>query len=392
MTQPEGSVIVVGAGLGGLTAALALQRHGWRVRVYEQAPALGEVGAGISLSAGSGQALASLGLGPALLEASGPIPDIAFVHYRTAELLTGRFQRTPPPDQGFTTSRHIHRADLHAILLAGVRANDPQAVVTGQRLTGVEQDASGVTAHFADGGEARADLLLGADGSRSSVRRALFDDTPPQFAGQIAYRCLVPREQAEPFLGDGGAVVYVGPARVFNRYLLRQGGLLNVVGIARTEAWPDEGWNIRAKVAEFAQAFEAFHPDVIGLIELAPPETLIKWGLFVRPPLERWSQGRVLLIGDAAHPILPFLGLGAALAIEDGVMLARVLSAAADHDVAFAAFHKARLERVEAVRSQSILQGQIIQASDPDHTHLSQSPSQRPVLFDYDPSTAPLHV
>jgi salicylate hydroxylase len=112
----------------------------------------------------------------------------------------------------------------------------------------------------------------------------------------------------------------------------------------------------------------------------------------VRPPLERWSQGRVLLIGDAAHPILPFLGLGAALAIEDGVMLARVLSAAADHDVAFAAFHKARLERVEAVRSQSILQGQIIQASDPDHTHLSQSPSQRPVLFDYDPSTAPLHV
>ena len=392
MPSDTGSVMVIGAGLGGLTAALALQRQGWRVRVFEQAPALGEVGAGISLSAGSGQGLASLGLGDALLAASGPIPDIAFVHYRTAALLAGRFARTPPPDQGFDTSRHIHRADLHAILAAAVRAHDPEAVVTGRRLTGLKQDSGGVTAHFADGETARADLMLGADGSRSSVRRALFDDAPPQFAGQIAYRCLVPRAQAEPFLSDGGAVVYVGAARVFNRYLLRQGGLLNVVGIARTEAWPDEGWNIRAKVAEFAQAFEAFHPDVIGLIELAPPETLIKWGLFVRPPLERWSQGRVLLIGDAAHPILPFLGLGAALAIEDGVMLARVLSAAADHDVAFAAFHKARLERVEAVRSQSILQGQIIQASDPDHTHLSQSPSQRPVLFDYDPSTAPLHV
>jgi salicylate hydroxylase len=119
---------------------------------------------------------------------------------------------------------------------------------------------------------------------------------------------------------------------------------------------------------------------------------LIKWGLFVRPPIACWSQGRVLLVGDAAHPILPFLGLGAALAIEDGVVLARALDATADIQRAFAAFQYARIERVEAIRLQSIRQGEIIQASDPDRAGLSRSPSQNTALFDYNPCTVPIHV
>lgn len=387
-----GSAAIVGAGLGGLTTALALLSAGWRVRVYEQACVLGEVGAGITLSPGAGRALASLGLGPALLAASLPIPDIAFVHYRTGALLAGVFDKGRPEDRGFEAPRHIHRADLHAILLAAVGAIDPEAVLTGRRLADVAQDGSGVTLGFADGAMAKADLLIGADGARSTVRRLLFDDTPPAFAGQIAFRCLIPAEDAAPFMGAGNAVVSIGAARIFHRYLIRGGALVNVIGIAKSDRWREEGWNTPAAVDEFLTEFEGFHADVLGLIRKAPPDSLIKWGLFIRPPLAQWSAARVVLLGDAAHPILPFLGLGAALAIEDGVVLTRALSLAPTVERAFAAFQEARTERVETVRTQTIRQGEIIQASDPDAPAVTRSPSQDVDLFDYDPRRAPIHV
>jgi salicylate hydroxylase len=390
MSTARGSISIIGAGLGGLTAALALQRVGWRVRVFEQAPVLGEVGAGITVSPGSGRALAGLGVGAALLEASLPVPEIAFVHYRTGELLAGVLDQGRPVDHGLDKPRHIHRADLHAILLKAVRAADPDAVGVGRRLVSVEHDGEGVTAVFADGSNAASDLLIGADGSRSAVRRQLFDAEAPEFSGQIAFRSLIPREAAEPFMGGGNAVVSIGGGRIFNRYLVRGGALVNVIGIAKSDRWRGEGWNTPASIEEFTREFEAFNPDVLGLIGRAPADSLIKWGLFVRPPIAQWSEGRVVLIGDAAHPVLPFLGLGAALAIEDGVVLARALDAIADPGRAFAAFQAARLERVEAVRTESIRQGQIIQTAEPDPVSVRRSPSQNPIIFDYDPNLVPI--
>jgi salicylate hydroxylase len=387
-----GSAIVIGAGLAGLTAALALQRSGWRVRVYEQAPVLGEVGAGITLSPGAGRGLASLGIEAELLAASLPVPDIAFVHYRTGKLLAGVLDDGAPPDFGFDKARHIHRADLHAILVAAVRRLDPDAVVTAKRLVEVEPDASGVAARFADGGTATADILIGADGSRSMVRRLMFEDSPPEFAGQVAYRCLIPNAVAAPYMRGGNAVVSIGASRIFNRYLIRGGALVNVIGIAKSGRWREEGWNTPATVDEFLSEYEGFHDGVTDLIRLSPASTLIKWGLFVRPPLSRWHTGRVVLIGDAAHPILPFLGLGAALAIEDGIVLARALGLTGDPEAAFQAFQRSRLDRVETVRTQSILQGEIIQASDPDAKGVTASPSQNLDLFSYDPCNVPIQV
>ncbi len=384
--------IVIGAGLAGLTVALALLRSGRAVRVFEQAPVLGEVGAGITLSPGAGRGLSSLGVEPQLLAASTPIPDIAFIHYASGDLLTGRLQRGPPEDFGFATPRHIHRADLHAILLAAVRAIDPDAVAVDKRLVRLHADAEGVTADFADGSTFAAGMLIGADGTRSTVRRLMFDDTPPRFAGQIAFRCLVPSDVAESCLSAGGAAVYVGPSRIFNRYLIRRGALVNVIGIARCDLWRTEGWNTPAAAQEFLDVFADFHRDVRGLIALAPPESLIKWGLFIRPPLDAWSRGRVVLIGDAAHPVLPFLGLGAALAIEDGVVLARALAEAEAPPQAFAAFQRARAHRVETVREASIRQGAILQTGEPARPALAASPSQDTALFDYDPCTVSLGV
>jgi salicylate hydroxylase len=387
----SGSAAVVGAGLGGLTAALALQRAGWRVRVYEQAERLGEVGAGISVSPGAGRSLESLGLGPALLAASDPVPDVAFADYATGALLAGTLQKAPPVDRGFEEARHIHRADLHALLLDAVVAADPDAVVTGRRLVDVADDGSTVTMGFVDGSSAVADLLIGADGSRSAVRAALFGPGAPVFAGQVAYRCLIPRAIAEPYLGAGSAVVSVGPSRIFHRYLIRHGALVNVIGIARTDAWTGEGWNSPATNEEFQAVYADFNADVRGLIGCAPAASLIKWALYVRPPLETWSRGRVTLLGDAAHPILPFLGLGAALAIEDGVVLAQALEDAADIETGLAAFQSLRQDRVETVRTQTIRQGEIIQGEAPDAKTIAASPSQDQRLFQYDPTRAVAH-
>lgn len=384
------SATVVGAGLGGLVAALALQRAGWRVRVHEQAAVLGEVGAGISISPGAGRALASLGVGDAFIAASLPVPDVGYLHFRTGALLAGRLVPWPVPDPGPGLARHIHRADLHALLLQAVRAADPDAVLTGQRLVDVRTEGDRARVRFADGSTADCGLLIAADGTQSAVRRLLFDDSPPAFAGQVAYRCLVPRAAAEPFMAAGAAAVTVGPGRIFHRYRLRGGELVNVVGIARSSAWQGEGWRTPATVAEFAAEYDGFHADVQGLIACAPPETLIKWALHARPPLGVWHRGPVTLLGDAAHPILPFLGLGATLAIEDGVLLARTLEAIPDVPSALATFQRLRTARVEAVRLQTILQGELIQSSDPDQGRLGRAPSQDVGLFDHDVLGVPI--
>lgn len=381
MKNPS-DIAIAGAGLGGLTAALALQRAGFCVRVFEQAPALGEVGAGISLSAGICCALASLGVGDALIAASVPCPDVAFVHYRTGALLAGRVEDAPE-DRGLDSARHIHRADLHALLLAAVRFNDADAVRIDHRLVALTQDADGVTVFFDSGGSHRADLLVAADGSRSAVRALLFDTSRPEFAGQVAYRFLISAADAAPFFR--GAAVSIGEGRIFHRYALRHGALINVVGIAETDSWEDEHWSTPASKDEFAALYADFHPDVTGLIRAAPPTGLFKWGLFVRPRFTGWSDGRVTLLGDAAHPILPFLGLGAALAIEDGVVLARALAGNDTLDAALAAYEAARVDRVDAVREKTIRQGEIIQSTDPDNDDLASSPSQEASLFDYDP-------
>jgi salicylate hydroxylase len=375
--------------LGGLTAALALLRAGWRVRICEQARVLGEVGAGITLSPGACRGLASLGLETDILAASLPVPNIAFLHYRTGELLAGAL---PPPevDPGLDSPRHIHRADLHDILVRAVRRIDPASIETGKRLTGVKCDGSSNIARFADGGTGEADLLIGADGTRSAVRQSMFDAAPPLFAGQIAFRCLIPARDVARYVGHGNAAVFIGAARIFNRYLIRGGTLLNVIGIARSDRWREEGWNTPASKEEFLQEFTGFHADVTALIERAPPQSLIKWGLFVRPPLCNWSVGNLVLVGDAAHPILPFLGLGAALAIEDGIVLARALTLAADVPSGLAAFQRSRQPRVDDIRAQSILQGEIIQAMDPDGFGVRHAPSQTSALYDYDPCTVPI--
>ncbi len=375
-------VLIVGAGLGGLTTAIALLQSGFQVRVYEQAPELKEMGAGLTLATTAMRVFDALGLWPKMAATATRGVSVAFVHYRTGELLHGahdyEWSRHPDsPEQ----SAHAHRAAVHSVLVDAVRELDPEALVLGHRLAAVEQTSAGVRAVFESGATASGDLLIGADGVQSAVYRSAFGrDNPATFTGVMAIRCLMPRdERIEPLLTGGRAVNYVGHGRGFHRYGIDDGRILNCVALAQTETWTEEGWTHPCGRDEFMDLYQDFHPDVLGLIAHAPQTSTFKWALRARAPLPAWSLGRVALLGDAAHPMLPYLGQGATAAIEDALVLARALDAHPDHARAFAAYEADRLPRATEQMRLSEQQGDALnkgperyRAERPDQAALSR--------------------
>jgi salicylate hydroxylase len=385
-TKPQ--VLVVGAGLSGLVTALSLQKLGMRVQLVEQASQLGEVGAGLTLSLGTMRCLQWAGVASTVLERSEASTSYPFLHYQTGQLLRVGAPAKTAANQSSMTARQIHRADLHALLVEAWRSTGND-VLTGHHLTDVTQDATAVTAQFANGARITAELLIGCDGVRSTVRKLVLPGRGSvRFTGHVAFRCLVPGDLAVPFMGAGRGAVYVGPGATINRYALRGGAIVNCVGLSRHSDWREEGWSTPASNAEFLAQFQGWHPDVIGLIGAAPPAGIIKWALFAHEPAAGWSADRVTLCGDAAHPMLPYLGLGAAMAIEDAVVLAQALAADDDHLRAFAVYEAVRLPRSRSIFEQSVRQGQLLQGIDPNSYATAESPAHDPSLFDYDPLLA----
>ncbi|MDX2221897.1 MAG: FAD-dependent monooxygenase [Rhodospirillaceae bacterium] len=380
-------VIIVGAGIGGLTAALALQRAGLKVSVYEQAPQLGEVGAGLTISPNATHALEFVGLGPFMAEKADRPEAGAGLHFQTGEVLYKTQEFGGFKQKHGAEYYQIHRADLHDGLAAAVRANDPGAIRLGHAFKGVTQTASGVTAHFVNGAAVSGDVLIGCDGVRSAVRAALFGAEAPTFTGQVAFRGLVDAAPIRHLLVPTRSAVSIGPGRIFTRYFVRHGALVNFVGIARTDKWQEEGWSIPATVEEMLSVYGDFHEHVTGIIKSTPPGRLFKWALFGRDPIDRWTVGRVSLLGDAAHPMLPFLGMGAAMAIEDGAVLGRAFAAAGSIDEALARYEAARKERANYVLIKSREQGKVYQSDDPMSLRGRPTGEMRLGLFDYNPAT-----
>lgn len=384
-------IAIVGAGLGGLSAAIALVQRGFRVNVYEQAPQLAEVGAGLSVARSVQQVFAELGILDRVRDAASAISAMAFLHYRSGALLAGDHDHSDGRVIGAAPiGLHIHRADLHAILAGRFADIAPGCLHLGKRLTQFHDASGPVRLEFADGSHAEADMLIGADGVRSLVRQKLWGDGAPRFTGQLAYRFMMPGDQAAPWLREHGrAAVFQGPGRVFNRYTLRGGALLNCVAITRSDEWRADGWSTPATPQEMADLYVGWHPEVRELIARAPADHLIKWALFDRPPLPGWLRGRTTLLGDAAHPMLPFLGLGAAMAIEDAMILARALEESPDA-TGLTLYEDVRRPRVERIAELSRLQGEFSQAADPDSYDPKASPAQDRSLGDHDPVRVPL--
>jgi salicylate hydroxylase len=378
---------IIGAGLGGLTLALALARSGWPVTVYEQADQLGEVGAGITLSPNSSRILQYLGLGEAI-ERLGFSPGRQWTQNWQTGAIILEHERGPELSARYGAPYlHIHRADLHASLVAALRSLQPDAIALGHRLTRVEPDG---TAYFANGRQAQADILVGADGLHSVVRRSLFGDLQPSFTGQVAWRGIVPAERLPKNLRGMVPGVHVGPGRLFMRYPVRHGALLNYAAFVELEGWEAESWSIPSTIEELLGHFQGWDGMVRAIIAATPGDQLYKWALHTREPLSTWIAGRATLLGDAAHAMLPFMGQGAATAIEDAMVLARCL-AAFPREEALRRYEAARLDRTTMVQTQSRLLGLRFQGKDPDA--LGRGPLQNEEtlgLFGYDAVTVPI--
>jgi len=378
-------ILIIGGGIGGLTAALSLLRAGFDARVYEQAPHLGEVGAGLTLSRGALACCAHLGIAEAVHASLAPATGFSYLHYQTGAVLVP----ATPPDA--TRPRdwqggHIYRPDFHRILVEAVRAYGADRIVLGRRLTAIEQGGGSVAARFTDGTQAHGAVLIGADGVRSAVRHAVFDPEQPEFTRKIAFRFMLPVAEAGDFRQLGGpACLFVGRGRVFNRYLVSQGRLLNCVGLLACDDWAEDGWNTPATTAELLGHYEGWHPAVRALMARAPEGKLIKWGIFARPPRETWVHGRVALLGDAAHPMQPFLGLGAAMAVEDATILGRSFAEHEGADAALAAYARLRIPRANRVMLLSKKQGDLFDTTDPADYPPRDAPSHDPSIAVFDP-------
>lgn len=381
--------LIIGAGLGGLTAAIALRLRGFEVEVHEAASRLEETGAGLTLGRGAQHVFRALGVQEEVAAKACPAGVLPFLHYRSGRLLMGAHDRGDgrPDDGKSDIVRHIYRADLQSVLISALERLGGK-IATNHRFVDLDDDGAALTARFANGDRATGNVLVGADGVRSAVRARLWPADTPRFTNHVAYRFLVPMTEAAPFMTLGRSAIFIGPKRTFNRYTMSSGEVVNCAGLVETRESVGEGWSIPASVGELRRAFTGWHPDVMGLIDRAT--SIIKWGLYDRAPLPHWARGHVTLLGDAAHAMLPFLGMGAAMAIEDGYVLASAFAIETDIASALSRYEAARVPRTELVHAKSKEQGRITQAIDPDSFKPATAPVNDGEMMGFNPVTAPI--
>jgi salicylate hydroxylase len=342
-------IAIIGGGLASLATAAALSRLGIQAEVFEQSPQLGEIGAGINVSPQAIMALRAIGLGERIAAAANIAPGVLTRDMATGASLNYRDQTAAATRFG-AGIHSFHRADLLLALASGV---DRSRIHLDHRLIGLEERTTEVGLTFANGARRDADLVIGADGIHSLVRRALYGDDHPTYTGQMVWRALlpgsdVPAEVLEP----SGHVQWLGPGRHFFAYYLRGRDVVNVVTQEDTDAWVDEGWSIAGNPEDMRASFPNAEPLLAKL--LSRVTQCSKWGLFTRPLTDNWGRGRIALIGDAAHAMLPNAGQGASQSFEDAYVIARWLAAEpGDPANALRNFRRVRIPRVHDVQRRS---------------------------------------
>lgn len=355
-------VLVVGAGIGGLTAGLALRQAGIDVHVYEQAAVLREVGAGLLMGPNAVRVLHRLGLAEALRPVVVVPGSLDSRDWQDGSLLA----RVPLAEAAVgrwgAPAYNVHRADLHDALRAAL---GDRHVTLGARCVSVEQQGSEVTVRFADGRTATGDLLIGADGIHSAVREYVAGPDRPIWSRQVAWRGLASAAVGDEIGLERRQHSFWGPRKQFVTYYVSAGRLINWVGISQSDDdWREESWSARGERGEALALFEGWHDQVRALI--AGTDPIFRWALFDRPPLETWIRGRVTLLGDAAHPMMPFMGQGASQSVEDGLVLARCLAAHRDNPLrGIEAYVGRRQERTAKVQIASRDRGRDVQRTDP---------------------------
>ncbi len=357
MTSNTQHIAIVGGGIGGLTLALGLARSGLKPVIYEQAIEHSEVGAGISLAPNAMKGLRFLGVEDAIIERADEPMEQYTRHYASGEPLV-TIDRHNTASQYGASYLQMHRADLQTVLLEALEKVAPGCIKLGHRLAAISHTENSIELNFADRGPVSTPLLVAADGLRSVTRETVFGQQGADYSGIVAWRGLIPTAA----LGDAELLpysnVFVGPDRIFVRYPVRRGQIQNCVAFTRESQWQAEGWMEKGSLAELREHFADFHSDVKILLDAFQSDECYRWGLFERQPLPQWVNGRVAVLGDAAHPMLPWFGLGAATAIEDAVVLARALSEFDDTDEALKRYEAARYDRVTQIHKESLAGGE----------------------------------
>jgi salicylate hydroxylase len=346
-------ILIAGAGLGGLAAASFLMKEGHDVEVYEQAPQLEEVGAGIQISANAMHALRSLGLEESITKVGVRPGAYVFRLHDTGEEIQ-RFALSEEHERLHGAPyTQMHRADFHSILADRARAFKSDVVRLNKRATGFTETADGVTLDFADGTSAKGDILIGADGLKSVARKQIVGEVPATYTGDAAWRIIVPVERLPADFLPQVMSVFMGPGGHVVCYYLRAGSLLNFVGIVETDEVSDESWTLKMPWEQLKADFAGWHPTIQTIIDNADKDKCYRWSLHNRPPVRDWSTKRVTLLGDSAHPTLPYLAQGAVMAIEDGAVLARALNMESDIAAALQLYQRNRVDRTARIVLQS---------------------------------------
>lgn len=361
---PRLRIGIIGGGIGGAALARALHMHGMEVHLFERARQFGEVGAGVQMTPNAVKVLNALGLADDLRRI-GFLPE-AMVgrNWETAQELFRTPLKDSCPRIYGADFYHVHRADLHQILS---RDLSEEQVTFRARCIGAETRGSTAVAVFEDGSVFEADLIVGADGIHSAVREALWGRTEARFTGHMCWRALVPVDRHPlPFVSPD-ASFWMGPKAHVVTYYVKAGAAVNIVAVNETRDWVKESWTEPSTLEDLLAAYQGWHSDLIRLFEMTDPAQTFKWGLFDRDPMTRWSRGRVTLLGDAAHPMLPFLSQGAAMGIEDAYVLARALARdSGDVSAALLAYEGERIPRTSRVQLEARERGRTYHLATPE--------------------------
>jgi len=337
-------VAIIGGGIGGLTAANALSRAGIEVAVYEAAAELKEIGVGVALHPNAMKVLRTVGLEGSVREVAGQAPWQVMRNWKTGRVI-GRTSREQQAASFGTTGATVHRADLLDVLAGALPAG---LVTLGKRCTAVRPGGDLAVARFADGSEVEADVIVGADGIHSPVRASLFGSDAPRFTGKICYRSVIPTGAVRGPRPSTEGAQWLGPHGTIVLYPLRGEELINVVCHYDDASYRHESWIAECSREEVLERYAGWHESLLRLF--AASQTWYKWALYDRDPIPQWTRGRVTVLGDAAHPMLPYLGQGACQAIEDGAVLATALSAeASDPVTGLARYERTRRPRASRV-------------------------------------------
>ncbi len=337
-------VAIIGGGIGGLTAARALCQHGIEVAIYEAAPELREIGAGVALHPNAMKVLRSLGLEDDVRAAAGR-SEWAFTRNGKTGRVISRTSREQQRVLFGSAGATVHRADLLDVLAGSLPGN---IVTLGARCVGVEPEGGGAVARFQDGGEVEADVIVGADGIHSAVRASMFGPDAPRFTGKICYRSVVPVDAVPGAPPPNDNAQWLGPHGTIVLYPVRRDELINVVCHYDDEGYRHESWVSECERSEVLERYRGWHDSLLRIFSAG--EVWYKWALYDRDPIPRWTRGRVTVLGDAAHPMLPYLGQGACQAVEDGCVLAAALAAQRDDPVAaLALYERSRRPRASQV-------------------------------------------